>query len=79
MRHKFLKAMICVPDSPVLVLQSPGMAAQLAQTQQIANSQSPEQRERLLRLKSDPELKEMFDDIESKGPGLPLLSCCCCC
>ena len=51
------------------MLQSPAMAAQLAQTQSIANAQTPEQRERLLKLKSDPELKAMFDEIESKGPG----------
>ena len=50
-------------------MQSPAMAAQLAQTQSIANAQSPEQKERLLKLKQDPDLKAMFDDIESNGAG----------
>ena len=47
------------------------MAAQLAQTQSIAAAQSPEQRERLTKLKQDPELKEMFDDIQANGPCEP--------
>ena len=55
-------------------LQSPGMAAQLAQTQNIAAAQSPEQQERLTRLKDDPELKDMFDDIQANGAcGAPTL------
>ena len=45
------------------------MAAQLAQTQNIAAAQSPEQRERLIKLKDDPELKDMFEDIQANGPG----------
>ena len=53
--------------------QSPAMAAQLAQTQQIANAQTPEQRERLIKLKSDPELKALFDEIQSNGAGAYLL------
>ena len=45
------------------------MAAQLAQTQNIAAAQSPEQRERLAKLKDDPELKDMFEDIQANGAG----------
>ena len=47
------------------------MAAQLTQTQSIAAAQSPEQRERLTKLKDDPELKGMFDDIQANGAGRP--------
>ena len=50
------------------------MAAELAQTQRVANMQTPEQQEKLMLLKDDPELKEMFDDIQENGAG-ELLIC----
>lgn len=33
---------------------------------------TPEQREKLAALKADPELKLVFDDIESNGPGMTM-------
>ena len=37
--------------------------------QSSAAQASPEQREKLTALKADPELKLVFDDIETNGPG----------
>lgn len=37
--------------------------------QQSAAQASPEQREKLAALKTDPELKMIFDDIEANGPS----------
>ena len=57
-------------ESCACLLQNPSMAAELAQSQQIANMQSPEQQEKLMRLKDDPELKDMFDYIQKNGAGM---------
>ena len=53
----------------VLPVQNPAMAAELAQSQRIASLQSPEQKAKLMLLKDDPELKDMFDDIQKHGAG----------
>ena len=57
-------------DSWVLQLQNPSMAAEMAQSQRIAGVQTPEQQAKLMLLKDDPELKDMFDDIEKHGASM---------
>lgn len=52
-----------------LLLQNPSMAAELAQSHRIAGMQTPEQQAKLMQLKDDPELKDMFDDIQKNGAG----------
>lgn len=55
----------------MLILQAnPSMASQLPQLQRMAGMQSPEQQAKLMQLKDDPELKDMFDDIQKHGTGL---------
>ena len=54
--------------------QNPSMAAQLAQSQRIAGLQSPEQQAKLMQLKDDPELKDMFEDIQKNGAGNPFMA-----
>ena len=50
-------------------MQQPGMAQQMINLQTAAAKATPEQREKMAALKSDPELKLIFDDIEQNGPG----------
>ena len=50
-------------------MQNPGMAQQMVNLQQSAAQATPEQREKLAALKTDPELKMVFDDIEANGPS----------
>lgn len=50
-------------------MQTPGMAQQMIQLQDSAAQATPEQREKLSTLKTDPELKLIFDDIERNGPS----------
>ena len=50
-------------------LQNPGMAQQMASLHTSAAQATPEQREKLAALKTDPELKQVFDNIEAHGPG----------
>lgn len=57
----------CCTD--VCCLQNPGMAQQMVSLQQSAAQATPEQREKLAALKTDPELKLIFDDIEANGPS----------
>lgn len=45
------------------------MAEQMVNLQQSAAQATPEQREKLAALKTDPELKMVFDDIETNGPS----------
>ena len=49
--------------------QNPSMAAELVQSQRVAGMQSPEQQAKLMQLKDDPELKDMFEDIQKNGAG----------
>ena len=45
------------------------MAQQMLGLQSAAAKATPEQKEKMSALKSDPELKLIFDDIEQNGPG----------
>ncbi|KAK9796645.1 hypothetical protein WJX73_007965 [Symbiochloris irregularis] len=56
-----------------LLQANPSMATQLPQLQRMAGMQSPEQQAKLMQLKDDPELKDMFDDIQKHGTGVSML------